>query len=109
MDTCIPGELLATDWIPPASRGITHARVLAEPQRRHALYEQLYAEARPEQLFAYVSERRAARGVPAHLFLEIVSEDGCFEARYPIVAGTGFQKRELRSAPHCRLDRLATT
>ena len=109
MDTCIPGELLATDWIPPASRGITHARVLAEPQRRHALFEQLYAEARPEQLFAYVSERRAARGVPAHLFLEIVSEDGCFAARYPIVSGTGWQKRELRSAPHCRLDRLAMT
>lgn len=109
MDGCIPGELLATDWIPPASRGITHARLLAEPQRRHALFDQLHAEARPEQMFAYVSEHRAGRGGPAHLYLEIVSEDACYAARYPIEAGRGWHKRELRAAGYGRVDRVATT
>lgn len=108
MDSCIPGELLATDWIPPASRGITHARLLADVQRRHALFDQLFAEARPEQMFAYVSERRAGRGGPAHLYLEIVSEDGCYGARYAIVPGKGWQKRELRFSGHGRVDRVAT-
>lgn len=107
MDTCIPGELLATDWIPPASRGITQARELADNQRRHALFDQLYAEGRPEQMFAYVSERRATRHTPAHLYLEIVSEDACFAARYPIEAGTGWHKRELLAAAHSRVDRVA--
>lgn len=108
MDTCIPGELLATDWIPPASRGITRPGQLADTQRRHALYEQLYAEARPEQMFAYVSERPATRHTPAHLYLEIVSEDACFAARYTIEAGKGWHKRELLTAVHGRVDRVAT-
>ena len=107
MDSCIPGELLATDWIPPASRGITHARLLADPQRRSALYDQLFAEARPEQMFAYVSERRAGRGVAPHLYLEIVSEDGWYAARYAIESGKGWHKRELIGAGHGRVDRMA--
>lgn len=107
MDSCIPGELLATDWIPPASRGITHSRQLADAPRRQALFDQLYAEARPEQMFAYVSERRAGHGGPAHLYLEIVSEDACFAAHYPIQAGKGWHKRELLAAAHRRVDRVA--
>jgi hypothetical protein len=109
MDACIPGELLATDWIPPASRGVAHPRQLADGQRRRALFDKLYAQARPEQMFAYVAERGAGRSGPAHLYLEIVSEDACFAARYPIEAGQGWHQRELRPAAHSRLDRVATT
>lgn len=108
MDSCIPGELLATDWIPPASRGITHARLLADGQRRQVLYEQLFSEARPEQMFAYVSERRAGRGVAPHLYLEIVSEDGWYAARFAIQPGKGWHKRELRRAGYSRVDGVAT-
>ncbi len=107
MDACIPGELLATDWIPPASRGITNPRQLADAQRRHALFDQLYGEARPEQMFAYVSERRAGRAGPAHLYLEIVSEDACYAARYPIEAGRGWHKRELLAAGYSRINGVA--
>ena len=71
------------------------------------VFDQLYAEARPEQLFAYVSERRAGRNAPAHLYLEIVSEDACFAARYPIEAGKGWHKRDLLAAAHSRVDRVA--
>ena len=107
MDSCIPGEMLATDWIPPASRGITHARLLADAPRRQALYEQLFAEARPEQMFAYVGERRAGRDGSPHLYLEIVSEDAWYAARYAIEPGKGWHKRELLSAGYSRLDRVA--
>ena len=107
MDSCIPGELLGTDWIPPASRGITHSRLLADAARRHALYDQLCAETRPEQMFAYVGERRAGRGGPAHLYLEIVSEDAWFAARFPITAGQGWHQRDLLVAEHHRVDRVA--
>jgi hypothetical protein len=109
MDACIPGELLATDWIPPASRGITEPRALADARRRRALFEQLYAEGRPEQMFAWVSERRGGRAGPAHLYLEIVSEDACYGARYPIGPGHGWHKRDLCGAEHQRVDRVALT
>jgi len=109
MDACIPGELLATDWIPPASRGITEPRALADARRRRALFEQLYAEGRPEQMFAWVSERRGGRAGPAHLYLEIVSEDACYGARYAIGPGQGWHQRELCGAEHQRVDRVALT
>ncbi len=105
MDTCIPGELLGTDWIPPATRGFEHPKQLSELRRRRALYEQLFAEGRGEQLFAYVAERRAGADGPSHLYLEICSEDGVYGARYPIRPGReSWHKRDLDEAPHRRID-----
>ena len=105
MDDCIPGELLGTDWIPPASRGVVHARTLADARRRHALFGHIFAEGRCEQLLAYVAEHRVGRSGPAHLYVEIVSEDAIYAARYPIGPGTeAWHQRELHAAEHQRVD-----
>lgn len=103
MDTCIPGEMLATAWIPPSSRGIDQPLLLEDTQRRRMLFARLFAEGRPEQLFAYVSERRTGHR-QAVLYVEIASEDGLFAADYPLEVGTGWQRRELVAVPHRRLD-----
>jgi hypothetical protein len=107
MDPCVPGELLGTDWVPCASQGVDEPAALADPLRRHAVFGRLLAQRRPEALFAYVCERPAQRGAPAHLYLEIVSADGCYAAEYPIVAGRGWARRDLVDAPHHRLDPVA--
>ncbi|MCR5864213.1 MAG: hypothetical protein ACK4PH_24010 [Aquincola tertiaricarbonis] len=103
MDTCIPGEMLATVWIPPASRGIDDAATLEDAQRRRMLFARLYGERRPEALFAYVTERRTGYRQSV-LYVEIVSEDGIFAAEYPVEVGGGWKRRELRAVPHRRLD-----
>ncbi|NRF67343.1 hypothetical protein HLB44_10140 [Aquincola sp. S2] len=106
MDVCIPGELLATDWIPLPSRGIKDPASIRNPARRRALFDQLFAEQRPEALFAYVCERHEGEGAPV-LYLEIVSADGWYAAEYPIRRGEGWHRRDLAEAPHRRVNPLA--
>ena len=103
MDACIPGELLGTDWIPPATRGIDDPALLAGPTRRRALYDRLFAEGRPEALLAYVGERASDTGHGSVLYVEIASEDAAFAAEYPLGPGRGWHRRELLPAPHRRL------
>jgi hypothetical protein len=106
MDTCIPGVLLATDWLPLAVRGIHNPAQIADSGRRRALFDKLLAEPRDDTLFAYVSERMDRNGAPV-LYLEIVSADASYAAEYPIRPGSGWHRRELIDAPHRRLDRVA--
>jgi hypothetical protein len=106
MDTCVPGELLGTDWIPPATRGVEDATALLDPQRRHAVFGKLLGEVRAESLFAYVCER-APSGRQPHLYLEIISAHGRYAAEYPIRRGEGWNRRELVNVPHRRLDPVA--
>lgn len=106
MDTCIPGVLLATDWLPLAARGIEDAASIADPLRRRALFDRLLAEKRPDTLFAYVGERLDGNGAPV-LYLEIVSADATYAAEYPIRAGQGWHRRELVETAHRRLDPVA--
>lgn len=101
MDPCVPGALLASEWIPPA-RGVADMAELADPGRRAALFAHLLAETRPHALFVYVAEREGGR-TAAMLFVELVSADGRWAAHYPIRAGRGWQRRELQRAPHRRL------
>lgn len=102
MDPCVPGALLASEWIPPAARGVTDVAELADPGRRAALFARLLAETRPHALFAYVAEREGGRR-GATLFVELVSADGRWAADYPIRAGRGWHRRELQRAPHRRV------
>lgn len=100
LDACIPGELLGTVWIPPATRGIDEPALLAEPARRRRVFERLLDEPRPEAMFAYVCERTARIG-GRELYMEVVSVDGGFAVAYPVAAGRGWQRRELLPAlPH---------
>lgn len=94
MDPCLPGELLGTAWIPPASRGVDDAARLADAARRAGIFRRLLAEPRPESLFAYVCERVDADGRPI-VYVELASEDGLHAATHRIQPGTGFQWREL--------------
>lgn len=102
MDACLPGELLGTDWLPVASRGLGDPAALADVSRRQALYRHLFAEERPEALFAYVCERPVDGG--SLLYVEIVSRDGCHAAEYPIEPGSGWHVRELLRTPHRRVN-----
>ena len=106
MDTCIPGVLLATDWLPLAARGIESAAAIADPLRRRALFDKLLAEKRPDTLFAYVGERVDGNGAPV-LYLEVVSADATYAAEYPIRPGQGWHRRDLLEVPHRRLDPVA--
>ena len=103
MDACIPGELLGSHWIPPATRGIDDLALLADPARRRALYDSLFAERRPEALLAYVCERAEDDGPGRVLYVEIASEDAGYAAQYPVRAGGGWHQRELLLARHRRL------
>lgn len=104
MDACIPGEMLATEWIPPATRGIADTRLLADPARRRAVFARLLAEARHQALFAYICERAPADGAPGTVvYLEIVSADGGQAAEFPVRAGRGWRRRELVLAEHRRI------
>jgi hypothetical protein len=103
MDSHVPGELLATEWIPIASRGVSDAGTLTDPATRRTLFDRLLRETRPEALFAYIAERGPAHG-PSTLYLEIVSADAGFAAEYPICAGEGWHVRDLLKAPHRKLD-----
>ncbi len=107
MDACIPGEMLGTDWIPPATRGIEDPALLADPGRRRVFMRRLLAEPRPEALLAYLCEHAPAtpRGLP-HLYVEITSVDGCYAARYPIGPGRGWRRRELGRVLHHRVGPL---
>lgn len=106
MDVCIPGVLLATDWIPLSTRGIADPALLADAGRRRALFDKLLAEQRDDTLFAYVVERSDAAGSPV-LVLEIVSADATYAAEYPIRPGRGWHRRELIETRHRRVDRVA--
>lgn len=103
MDACIPGALLGIAWIPAAARGIDSPARLADPARRHALFDRLLSEAHAESLFAYVCERPDAR-TGSHLVVEIASADGRFAAEYPVCSGRGRRHRDLQQVPHRRLD-----
>lgn len=103
MDSHVPGELLGTEWIPTAARGIDDTAELTDPSVRRDLFDRLLRETRPEALFAYIAERGPAHG-PSTLYLEIVSADASFAAEYPICAGEGWHVRDLLKAQHRRLD-----
>ena len=102
MDTCIPGELLATVWIPLVARGIDDPSSLADASLRRAHFDRLLAEQRPEALFACIRERSSEDG-PV-LCVEVVSADACYAAEYPILRGRGWHLRALARAPHRRVD-----
>ncbi len=106
MDPCIPGQLLDTVWIPPASRGIESPALLADARLRRSMFDRLLVELRPESLFTYVCERTPRPHRPT-LYVEIVSVDACFGADYPIGTADGWHRRELHEAPHRRLDPVA--
>lgn len=107
MDACIPGEMLGTEWIPTATRGVTDVALLADAARRHRFLMKLLAEKRPEALMAYLCERGPdTRLKSPHLYVEVASVDGCYAARYAITPGRGWRKRELLRAQHQRLDPL---
>jgi hypothetical protein len=97
----LPGELLASEWIPPATRGVADMAELADPVRRAALFAYLLAETRPHTMFAYVAERDGG-STASVLFAELVSADGRWIANYPIHAGRGWHRRELERALHSR-------
>jgi hypothetical protein len=102
MDPCLPGELLGTDWIPPASRGLDDPSLLADAGHRVAVFRRLLAEPRAESIFAYVCERTEAHGQPV-LYVELACEDGVHGATHLIRPGSGWQWRELLAGPHRRL------
>ncbi|MCY7314879.1 MAG: hypothetical protein LH480_04475 [Rubrivivax sp.] len=107
MDPCIPGEMLGTEWIPPATRGIDNPALLADAGRRRAFMQRLLAEPRPESLLAYLCERGSARpGGGTHLYVEINAVDGCYAARFPIAPGRGWHRRELGRVLHQRIGPL---
>lgn len=97
MDACIPGELLATSWVPTAARGLADVQA---PGARHALFARLLRESHCEPLVAYVCEQAAADG--AVLYVELASADGLHVAEYPIRPGRGWHRRELLRAAHRR-------
>jgi hypothetical protein len=104
MDGCIPGGLLSTTWIPLSTRGIDDATALSDQRRRHGLFDRLFAEPRPEALFAYVCERPTTGASSSVLYLEIVSDDAAYAADYPICAGAGWHRRDLVKVLHRRMD-----
>jgi hypothetical protein len=103
MDGCIPGQLLGTSWIPPASLGIGDPASLAEAERRQALFQRLFHEPRPDALFAYVCEPAPVRATAAVLYLEIVSRDARYAAEHCIEPGRGWHCRELVKTRHRRI------
>ena len=102
MDSCIPGQLLGTCWIPPASRGVADPGMLADAKCRHALYARLFEEPRVEALFAYVCEAPVSAGTPV-LYVEIASRDARHAAEHAIQSGRGWHRRELLKGSHRRL------
>jgi hypothetical protein len=106
MDACVPGELLATAWIPPAAVGIADPALLADAARRRTVLDRLLAAPRQEALLAYAGERPAAAGSTL-LYVEVVSCDGRYAAEYPIRPGRGWHRRELVRTPHRRLQAAA--
>lgn len=98
MDVCIPGVMLASEWIPMASYGIDEVSLSFDPAQRRRLYRQLLALPRSEALIAYVCECSAADG--QMLLVEIASVDGCHRAEFPIVPDRGWYQRDLLSMPH---------
>jgi len=106
MDDCVPGQLLATTWMPPSMFGIDDAAVLADAARRRTLVDRLLAAPRCESMLAYVCERQAAAGSTC-LYVEVVSADGRYAAEYPIRPGHGWHRRELVRVSHRRLEAAA--
>jgi hypothetical protein len=110
MDECIPGQVMGSVWIPPATRGVRDTwRLMLDATLRRGFFARLLAERRAEALFAFVYERRAnidgqRRAV---LYVEVVSVDAVYAVEYPIQRGNGWHRRELVSASHRRLDPLA--
>jgi len=98
MDVCIPGAMLASEWIPLASYGIEEQALACEPAQRRRLYRQLLALPRAEALIAFVCEMAEPDG--PMLLVEIASIDGCYRAEFPIVPGRGWYQRDLLSMPH---------
>lgn len=108
MDACIPGELLGTEWIPPASRGVIDARELADAGLRRAVLRALLAERRVEAMFAYLCEIGRANDPgdaadPPRLLLEIASADAIHAVEFPIRPGRGHHARELLRAEPRRI------
>jgi hypothetical protein len=110
MDQCIPGQVMGSVWIPPATRGVRDTwRLMLDGALRRAFFERLLAEQRPEALFAFVYERRANFGAErrAVLYVEVASADAVYTVEYPIARGSGWHRRELLGARHRRLDPIA--
>ena len=107
MDPCIPGQLLATEWVPPVSHPeLQPERLFDESVRGDVIARLLQRRDRPESLFAYVCEARDSRGAPVML-LEVWSEDAVFAALLPIRPGRGWRRRDLESRPHKRCERTS--
>lgn len=103
MDECVPGELLATTWLPPSLFGVDDATALTDATRRRVLLDRLLAAPRMESMLAFVCERQDAAG-SSRLYVEVVAADGRYAAEYPIRAGSGWHRRELVRVPHRRLE-----
>jgi hypothetical protein len=106
MDGCVPGELLATMWLPPSLLGIDDATRLADTAWRRQMLDRLLAAPRVEAMLAYVCERADGAGSPL-LYVEVVASDGRYAADYPIRPGRGWHRRELVRVPHRRLETAA--
>lgn len=103
MDGCIPGQLLGSSWIPPASVGIADPGWLAEPQRRQRLLQRLFQQPRADSLFAYVCEPATVPGGDGILYVELVSRDARHAAEHRIEPGRGWHRRDLVKSPHRRV------
>ena len=106
MDSCIPGEVLGTEWIPPVARGMDDPAMLADPYRRAAMFDRLLAVRGADPLYAYVCELPQGKHLPV-LYLEMASIDGRYAAGYPICAGKGWYRRDVIQMPHRGLPRPA--
>lgn len=127
MDSCIPGELLDTTWLPPAAHGLPASldsdtlaeqanAALAAPapeqpvraEARHALLRRLLAGPRAPMLLVWAGERIAADGHPV-LRVEVASADGLYATEHLVCPGRGWRRLDLLRVPHrrCRTARAA--
>lgn len=103
MDSCIPGEVLGTEWIPPVARGMDDPTLLTDPFRRAAMFDRLLGERGADPLYAYVCEMPQGAQVAALcpvLCVELASSDGRHVCEYPIVAGKGWHRRDVIQVSH---------
>ena len=113
MDSCIPGELLDTLWLPAAAHGLPPGLAGDDPAdlaaaafgapapeqplhagARHALLRQLLAQPHPPMLLVWAGERIAADGHPV-LRVEVASADGLYAAEHLVCPGRGWRRLDL--------------
>jgi len=116
MDSCIPGEMLDTFWLPAAAFGVVaggrgctahHPDSLPGTDRpdaareRQALLRRLLRQPGAPALVAWVGEQTAADGMPV-VRVEIASADGLYAAQHLVCPGRCRRRRELlRGRHHC--------